>query len=426
MMIAYHFPPCRGSSGSLRTLNFTRHLPQHGWNPILLTVHTRAYPEVGSDQLDDIPAGMPLHRAFALDAARHLSLKGRYFSWSALPDRWVSWLAGAVPAGLRLIHKHKPQVIWSTYPVATALWIGYVLHRLTGLPWVADFRDPLTEEDPRTGQQYPENKKLRKARRAIERRAVEQSARTVLVTPGAMRIYAQRYSALPESHWAIIPNGYEEETFASVEKEYKLPALNGRPTRLLHSGLLYPTPDRDPSAFFRALRYLRDNEKFSPDQLNVVLRASGFDDHYGKLIREHGIGDIVRLEPAIPYREALKEMLSVDGLLVFQGYTSNPAVPAKLYEYLRAKRPIFALVDAEGDTAATLRSAGAGTIVPIEDSQKIATGLHEFLGELRHGTARVAKEEVVRSFARESRAKELATLLDEIVQEKEKQDCAAS
>ena len=426
MMIAYHYPPSRGSSGSLRTLNFTRHLPLHGWNPVLLTVHPRAYPEVGSDQLQDIPAGMPLHRAFALDAARHLSVKGRYFSWSALPDRWVSWLAGAVPAGLRLIHKHKPQVIWSTYPVATALWIGYFLHRLTGLPWVADFRDPLTEEDPRTGQQYPENEKLREARRAIERRAVEHSARTVLVTPGAKRIYARRYSTLPESHWAIIPNGYEEEVFASVEKERKLPALNGRPIQLLHSGLLYPTPDRDPNAFFRALRQLRVAGQILPNQLNVVLRASGFDEHYRKLIREHGIDDMVRLEPAIPYREALKEMLSMDGLLVFQGYTSNPAVPAKLYEYLRAKRPIFAVVDAEGDTAATLRSAGVGTIVPFEDAQEIATGLNEFLGELRHGTARVAKEEVIRSFARESRAKELAALLDEVVQEKERKDCAAS
>ncbi len=414
LMIAYHYPPCRGSSGALRTLNFTRHLTRHGWNPILLTVHPRAYPEVSTDQLEDIPPGMPLCRAFALDTGRHLAIRGRYLNWTALPDRWVSWLAGGVPAGLRLIRKYRPQVIWSTYPIPSALWIGYALHRMTGLPWVIDLRDPLTEVDPRTGQRYPADRKLWWARQAIERRAVENSARTVLVTPGTKRIYAERYAHMPQSHWAIIPNGYEEEAFAAVERQAQPRPLNGQPIQLLHSGWLYPTPDRDPSAFLEALARLRKAGRISPAQVNVTLRACGFDEHYRNLLGRCGLGDMVRIEPAIPYREALKEMLSADGLLVFQGYTSNPAIPAKLYEYLRARRPILAMVDAEGDTAGVLRAASVGTIVPLESSEQIAAGLTEFLGQIRQGTAPVAAEHVVRRFARESRAAELAALLDEV------------
>jgi len=417
LMIAYHYPPARGSSGSLRTLNFSRHLPKHDWNPIVLTVHPRAYPEVGEDLLQDIPAETPVHRAFCLDAKRHLAIKGRYLQWTALPDRWVSWVAGGVPAGLRLIRKYKPQVIWSTYPIASALWVGYFLHRITRIPWVVDLRDPLTEVDPRTGEQHPPDKKLWWARRAIERRAALHSARTVLVTPGAKRIYAERYADLPEKHWAVIPNGYEEETFAAVENLAAPQHLNGRPIHLLHSGLLYPTPDRDPAAFLRALAQLRDAGTISAQRLNVTLRASGHDDRYRGVIQQHGLQDMVRLEPAIPYREALKEMLCADGLLVFQGYTSNPAVPAKLYEYLRARRPILAMVDSEGDTAGTLRSAGAGTLVPLDSSEQIAAGLTSFLEQVQHGTAQVGDEAVVRGFAREARAAELAALLDQVVAE---------
>jgi hypothetical protein len=92
-------------------------------------------------------------------------------------------------------------------------------------------------------------------------------------------------------------------------------------------------------------------------------------------------------------------------------------VPAKLYEYLRAKRPIFALVDAEGDTAATLREAGTGTIVPLELSEKIADELISFLESVRAGTAPVASDPVVRKYARESRAVDLAKLLDTVVAE---------
>jgi len=414
LMIAYHYPPAKGSSGALRTLNFSRHLPKHGWDPLVLTVSPNAHPEVGTDLLSAIPDGTVVRRAFSLDARRHLAFKGRYFDWTALPDRWSSWIAAAVPAGLRLIFKYKPEVLWSTYPIASALWIGYFLHRITGLPWVADFRDPLTEVDPRTGEHHPPNKKLWTARRAIERRTVQHSARTVLVTPGAKRIYAERYLEIPAKRWAIIPNGYEEETFALVEKYVPPRVLNGGAIQLLHSGVLYPTPDRDPSAFLEALGTLRKNGTLSDSQVNVTLRASGSEDHYWTLIQRNGLQGMVRLEPAIPYREALKEMLCVDGLLVFQGYTSNPAIPAKLYEYLRARRPILAMVDSEGDTADTLRSARTGTLVPLDSSQRIASEFLVFLDQIRQGSAPVPDPAFLQGLTRESRAAELAALLDEV------------
>src|SRR5689334_11900077 len=97
LMIAFHYPPCRGSSGLQRTLSFSRHLPAHGWTPIVLTANPRAYPQVGDDQLGDIPSTVQVERAFALDSARHLALRGHYLQWMALPDRWASWFFGAVP-----------------------------------------------------------------------------------------------------------------------------------------------------------------------------------------------------------------------------------------------------------------------------------------------------------------------------------------
>jgi glycosyltransferase involved in cell wall biosynthesis len=426
LMIAYHYPPCRGSSGLQRSLNFTRQLPTHGWDPILLTVNPRAYPECSADQLADIPSGMTLERIFALDSAKDLSIKGRYVSWTALPDRWISWMVWAVPAGLRMIRKHRPQVLWSTYPIATALWIGYALHRSSGIPWVVDVRDPLTEEDPRTGKRHPPDPKLWRARRLIEERAMLQSARAVLVTPGARKIYADRYAAMPSNHWAVIPNGYAEESFAAVERNITRPVPNGRPLHLLHSGILYPTPDRDPRAFFAALGRLRASGRIGPGQVRVTLRASGYDHRYREQIHEHGLDELVQLAPPIPYRDALAEMLTADGLLVFQGYTSNPAVPAKLYEYLRAKRPIFALVDAEGDTAATLRAARTGTLVPLESSDQIEEALTKFIDSVRAGTAPVADETVVMDFARELRTRDLGALLDEVVQEQESKGGAGS
>jgi len=414
LMIAYHYPPCCGSSGLQRTLCFSRDLPELGWSPIVLTAHPRAYEASRGDQLADIPKNVPVKRAFALDSARHLGWNGRYWARLALPDRWVSWLVGAVPVGLGLIHKYRPRVLWSTYPIATAHLIGLALHRLTGIPWVADFRDPMTEEDPVTGQQYPTDPGLRKARRIIEQRTVAHCARAVFVAWTALRIYADRYPELPNSRWAIIPNGYDGDSFEQAER--MIPAQPAQRNRivLLHSGVLYPTPDRDPSAFFAALAKLRRAGGVSSCNLKVVLRASGYEHYYRKVIAEQGLEDLVFLEPAIPYREALAEMLCADGLLVFQGYTSNPAIPAKLYEYLRARRPILAMADSEGDTAQTLRDVGIGRIVPLDSSEQIAAGLSEFLRGLCAGTEPVAGDGEIQRHSRRARAKELALLLDAV------------
>jgi hypothetical protein len=146
LMIAYHFPPVRGSSGIQRTVRFARWLPELGWEPIILTAHPRAYEATVEDAANEVQPGMVVCRAFALDAARHLSIAGRYPDWLALPDRWSSWWLGAVPAGLSLIRRLRPDAIWSTHPLATAHRIGATLHRLTGLPWVADFRDPMAQD----------------------------------------------------------------------------------------------------------------------------------------------------------------------------------------------------------------------------------------------------------------------------------------
>ena len=51
LLIAFHFPPVRGSSGLQRTLAFSRYLPEFGWQPSVLTADPRAYEATGDDQL---------------------------------------------------------------------------------------------------------------------------------------------------------------------------------------------------------------------------------------------------------------------------------------------------------------------------------------------------------------------------------------
>ena len=142
LMIAYHFPPLAGSSGIQRTLRFVQHLPAFGWEPAVLTTHPRAYERTSTDLMADVPDGTVVRRAFALDTARHLQIAGRYASWMARPDRWISWRFDGVRQGMALIKQFKPDVIWSTYPIASAHVIASDLHRKTGVPWIAEPASP--------------------------------------------------------------------------------------------------------------------------------------------------------------------------------------------------------------------------------------------------------------------------------------------
>lgn len=406
LMIAFHFPPMAGSSGLQRTLRFVQQLPEFGWHPIVLTAHPRAYEATSDDLLAEIPDGVVVARASAYDASRHFSLFGRYPGFLVRPDRWRSWLWSAIPAGLRLIRQHEPDLIWSTYPIASAHQLAARLHRATSLPWIADFRDPMAQEG------YPSDPAVWRSFQRIEQTVARQASCMTFVTSSALRMYRDRYTERPDSSFSLIENGYDEGSFVAVENRLqKRSALNEGCTTLLHSGIVYPS-ERDPTALFAALGRLRRCGAPQVDGLRLRFRSPVHTDLLQRLAAETGIESMVQLSPAIPYGDALQEMLRADGLVVMQGANCNEQIPAKLYEYLRARRPILGLADPLGDTGHALRSAGIHAIARLEDTEAVEAALVDFLTALRAGRASYPKESAIAAASRLARTRELAALMD--------------
>lgn len=410
LMVAYHFPPLAGSSGIQRTLRFVQHLPALGWQPVVLSVHPHAYEKTSEDLLTDVPNGTVVRRSFSLDTARHLQFAGRYLGWMARPDRWISWKFAGIRDGLKLINQYKPDVIWSTYPIATAHVIASALNRKTGIPWIADFRDPMAQED------YPVDPLTRHVYKDIEADAAERASYCVFTTPGAARLYQQRYPA--EAHrMVVLENGYDEESFPAATikpQDANATAAGSRALLMLHSGIVYPS-ERDPTQLFVALGRLLKEGKLGPADLRIRFRASVHDDLLQDLAQTHGAQDFIELCPAIPYREALAEMLAVDALLVMQASNCNAQIPAKLYEYLRAGKPILALTDPEGDTAALLRGAGLNDLAGLDSVDEIASVLPAFVRHWRQGKVVLPQPLAVQQASRRGRSQELVALLNGVI-----------
>lgn len=414
LLVAYHFPPFKGSSGLERTLALARHLPSHGWQPIVLTVTPNAYADTSDERLGTIPDGTRVVRAPAFDAARTIAIRGRYPRWVTLPDRWQNWILTGTLAGLAAVRRHRPSVLWSTYPITSAHFIGSMLSRLTGVPWVADFRDPMVEYVDRQQTWFPTDPAVRAMRLRAEAAAAARASAMTFCTAGARDVCIQRYPRARQRHdcWVVVPNGFDETAFEDLP--IPLPRPDGDPLTLIHSGTIYPTPDRDPTCFLRALGRVLGTREAAARPVQVILRGSGVEVLYGELLRELGLDTVVRFEPVVEYRKALQEVCEADGLLLFQGHASNPAIPAKLYEYFRAGRPILALVDPEGETARALRDIGTGIQAPLDDTDAIASVLGRFLHAIDDGTARGVPPAQAAQFERRHAVARMAGIFDAV------------
>lgn len=405
IMTGFHFPPSALSSGHLRMLAFTKYLPEFDWDPIVLSATPGAYELTNPSSVSSIPEKCRVYRAFSLDAKRHLAVLGRYPSFLALPDRWSSWWLAAVWNGLRLIKQNRAQAIWSTFPIMTAHCVAYTLNRMTGIPWVADFRDPVASSTA------GKHSLAVRSQANWERRVLSRAARSVFTTPGALQLSAEHYpEAFQAGRLTVIANGYDEEAFSDLGSP---PARTGRPLVLLHSGLLYPQ-GRSPIPFFTALARLKESGEFTASALQVVLRASGSESAYAREIQRFGLGDIVTLAPSVGNREALLEQASADGLLLFQGSKFDLQIPAKVYEYLRIGRPILAMVGSNGDTAKLLRESGGAELVDADDVDAITASLRRYLEAIKGGCGPIPHAAAVARYSRRSGAQQLASLLDQV------------
>jgi hypothetical protein len=224
-------------------------------------------------------------------------------------------------------------------------------------------------------------------------------------------MYRERYPQAA-GRIKVIENGYDEESFIEVERGARpRQLLNSGCVTLLHSGVVYPH-ERNPEPLFIALGRLKAAGKIRSGQFKLRFRAPEHEHLLRRLAAQYAIEPFIDICAPIAYQDALHEMLCSDALLVMQGAGCNQQIPAKIYEYLRARRPILCLSDADGDATALLRRAGMDAMADLDSADQIEAMLPLFIESVRCGTAALPCRDVVRGAARHRRTQELARLLN--------------
>jgi glycosyltransferase involved in cell wall biosynthesis len=404
LVVTAAFPP-DGAVGGLRTLRLLKHLARTGSDAQVLTICPdtyRAGTVIDAELLSQVPEGVRIVRARAVrpidwlaarlrrSPIRRSGAKAHPLNGPAggarasavsvairslqrvcdavltLPDREAGWILPAMVRGWASVRAYgRPDVIYSSGPPYSAHVVAACLASLMRRPWIADFRDPWARAPWRDDRFRFE----KRAWSILERWVVNQANAVVFVTETNRADFAAHYGETIARRFHVVPNGCDLGDF-----ERLVPGPSSDRFVLLHAGSLYGA--RDPSPLLRAIADAVASGTIDARgfRMRLIGRVGvpGVDLH--GMVRNLGIEAIVEVIPHMPRRMVLQQMLDASALLIVQPVT-KVSVPAKLYEYLAAGRPILALAEPDGATAAVVAESGAGIAVSPTDEAGVYRAL---------------------------------------------------
>jgi hypothetical protein len=404
LIVAFDFPPS-SSAAVQRTLKMADYLKDFGWQAVILTAKENAYEATEDSQ--KIPEHVKEHvyRTAALDVHNHLSIRGKHFNWMKGIDRWSTWIPGAISCGRKLLNQYQFDAIVSTAPIPSAHIIASKLAAKSGIPWMADYQDPMA-------YLYEPTSKLRKfCHQRIDTKVTSSASALVYATKQAMNLYQNAFPDTKKSIFHFVENGFDETNFELLNGyQPKTPTpFSANKFSFYYSGVLYPN-GRDPIPLFKAIAQLVDNNQLNIDNFEVIFQGSGTGEKFNNLLEELKINNIIKFMPSVPYVDSLHNMVNADALVLIQDQVFNLQVPGKLYEYIRTGKSILAITPNESATAEVANRAHNSFIAT--EANAIAQQILQIINR------EIAVSAIsVESFSRYSKTQEFSQILNGISHE---------
>jgi glycosyltransferase involved in cell wall biosynthesis len=334
VLVSYYFPPDQ-AIGALRPFRFYKYLKQLGYTCDVVTASEQpkgAPPEV--TQIPDPTAAIwdAPHRGPLSRDAHFERVVRKFLVPGEIGIVWSRRAARAVRAIIRRKRGGKTVLI-SSYPPLGAHLAGLQACLRSSIPWIADFRDPMSMA-PDMGKS-PWTKRF--TSRTLEKFIVHTAAAVIANVEAAAQAWNRAYpGARDKLH--LIWNGFDPE-----EKLSALPVSPDGRKVILHAGNLYG--GRNANVVVDSLARLRSRvpEQVSGARLalvgSIMPEAAGINqDMYARATAEGWLE-----MPGLASREEARRLtLQANGLLLLQPQ-SGVQVPGKLFEYLCVGRPILAL-----------------------------------------------------------------------------------
>jgi glycosyltransferase involved in cell wall biosynthesis len=373
LFISYFYPPVGGLGlpGAQRTIKFLRYL--NSIEPYVLTLKTDRYP---SGFTFDNNAGLPVNNEqifrtgdinifkFILNLRGHLrkllpskgfkeetERKNKFFltdqvqattgfqkfkdiisSALVYPDQASPWLVPAIFQGYKIIKQKRIDIIFATGMPWTSLIVGFILKKMTGAKFIADFRDPWVNNP------FIQNKF--RFERFFDSRlesSIVKSADIAIANTDSLRQEMEERYPRQKNKIVTLPNGYDPFDFKDIPI---YPITNGK-FIISHAGFLYSK--RDPMPLLNAMEIIKNEH---PELISLIefYQIGGVNLSYDiiKECRKKGINENLKLIGQLTHKNCLGYLQSSDALLLLQPDTKTQ-IPSKLYEYIYLNKPILTI-----------------------------------------------------------------------------------
>lgn len=384
LILTYYWPPS-GGSGVQRWLKFAKYLPEFGWEPIIYTAENPEYPVIDTSLEAEVPEGLTvlkqpifepydfykkfmgqkksekIQTGFITDKKLTFKeklarfIRGNFF----IPDARILWVRPSVAFLSKWIKENPVDVIISTSPPQSIHLIGLTLKKMTGLPWMADFRDPWTRVfyfdelrlTPVSGRKH-----LRLEKQVLS------SADKVLVTS---RDLATDFKSLYNRDYSLLTNGFDKEVLG-----HEAPTSPDPEFVISHIGSFMPTMNH--LALWTALKEIWEEIPGFRDDFRLRLIGK-VDQSVKAAITSAGLEGNLELVDYVPHAEVIKLQQRSQVLLLSLPKAPNAdlVVPGKLFEYMASGRPVLCLSYPGGHPESIVESTQCGRVASFEDKEKI-------------------------------------------------------
>lgn len=334
LLVSYAFPP-HPSAGALRPGYLARYLPQYGWEATVLTQSALSAPfnvrvitagAATADVQERLRASIAARAGNPHSFVRRTLRKMK--DTLLFPDPTAAWIPSALRSGACLMRDERFDAICSTAHPASVHVVAAVLARRSGLPWIADYRDPWA------GNAYADRGPMRTLlERGLERALLRRAAGITTIS----RPIAEQLTAFHRRHDVqVIPNAYDPAEWQTVP--------NTAPARftLCYTGSMYDGR-RSPDLLFAAIRRLREQRDPAAQAARVQFYGPN-SDNVNVSAQQFGVTLQVQVNGQVPRSHAMRAQREAAALLVFLNMDPSTAneTGSKFLEYLGARRPIIA------------------------------------------------------------------------------------
>jgi len=393
LFITYYWPPS-GKATLHWPLKIIKYLPEFNWQPTVLTTEeTSSYKD--ESLLKEVSPELKVYKAKAIEpfdiykrftgkskndpiissetiSLENKSLAHRISVWIRfnlfIPDARVGWYFSAVPEGKKILMQGKQDLIVSLGPPHSTHLVGYSLSKKFNLPFVPVLIDPWV--DIVYYKSAKRSKAAIKADNYFERKVMKHASKIIFVTESTREDYVKKYPFIKDkSH--VLYWGYNEEDFEMEEGRWKME--DGRRKMenggwemkdgetLVHAGNIFDY--QNPEHLWERIRKEIDNGR------KIKIKFIGtVSPRIKKEIEKNNLQDVTEYAGFLPYKEMISELNKASYLLVCA--TEPRHVPGKLFEYLRAGKPVLAFGNDNEEVKKIIREANAGMIFRYDEDPK--------------------------------------------------------